>query len=119
MPRYFRKSPLVQGISFPVNIITKLTSVCKGDRNVLQKLFFASGVLLANFNFSSPRIPKIASILYFWVFVVKEKLKLSQNYLLGFHARFGFILFRQRKIKNHLKFSARCDIMFIRYGFTL
>ena len=48
---------------------------------------------MANFNFSSPRIPKIASLLYFWVFVVKEKLKLSQNYLLDLRIRFDFIKF--------------------------
>ena len=85
------------------------------NRKDLQFKFFASGVFLANFNFSFPKIPKIASLLYFWVFVVKEKLKLSPKYLLGLLARFGFVLFVKEKIKNHLKSAARCVNARIRF----
>ena len=42
-----------------------------------------------------PRIPKIAPLLYFWVFVVKDK------------------------IENSVKSTARCDNVLVRFGFAL
>ena len=66
--------------------------ICKGEIGNLQYLFFAVCVFLINFNFSSPRIPKIATLLYFWVFVVKVK------------------------IENSIKSTARCVHMPVRYA---
>jgi len=68
-----------------------------GKWNVLQFKFCASGVFWANLNFSSPRVPKGASLLFFWVHVVKEKFKLSPKYLLGVSSRFDFIFIRRGK----------------------
>ncbi|MCR5504253.1 MAG: hypothetical protein K6E94_01570, partial [Elusimicrobiaceae bacterium] len=64
--------------------------------------FFTSGVFLANFNFSFPRVPRVASLPFFLVHVVKEKLKLSQKYLLGLRAR-GVALFLC--VKEKIKIS--------------
>ena len=65
----------------------------------LQKLFLAVCVFLINFNFSFPRIPKIAALIYFWVFVVKVKIEISLKIL----DRFWFLVWfyfnrRQGKI---------------------
>ena len=84
-------------------------------RNVLQFKFFASGVFWANLNFSFPRVPRVASLPFFLVLVVKEKFKLSPKYLLSFRARFGFILFHRRENQNHLKSAARCTNVLVRY----
>ena len=62
------------------------------EKGNLQFVFIAGGVFLVNFDFSFPRIPKIASLLYFWVFVVKKK------------------------IKNSIKSAARCDKGGLRFG---
>ena len=41
-----------------------------------QLMFFAGKVFLVNFSFSFPRIPRVASLPFFWVFVVKDKTKI-------------------------------------------
>ncbi len=56
-------------------------------------MLFASGVFWANLNFSSPRVPRVATLPYFFVLVVKENLKLSPKYLPGVCAR-GAALFK-------------------------
>ena len=71
------------------------------ERGSLQLLFFAVGVFLINFNFSFPRIPKIASLLYFWVFVVKAKIEIFSKILDRFCSSY-FSLFICRKIKTKI-----------------
>ena len=104
----------------PDTNVSNIWAKCQGVRGKLQLLFFASGVLLANFNFSFPRIPKIASLLYFWVFVVKEKVKIISKLLARFAYKVWFYFtYCQIKIKNHLKSASQRDSILARYGFKL
>ncbi len=50
----------------------------------LQLLFFASGVFPVNFSFSFPNVPRVASLPFFYVHVVKEKTKISSEILAKF-----------------------------------
>ena len=80
--------------------------------NLFRFYLIAVCVFLINFNFSFPRIPKIATLLYFWVFVVKVKIEISLKILDRYSARFEFIkskiilnLLRSAKKRSHAAVS--------------
>ncbi len=81
-------------------------------------MFFAGKVFLVNFSFSFPRIPRVASLPFFWVFVVKEKTKISLKilaeilytvwlYLLRGACTFSFALVWVFVVKDKTKISLK------------
>ena len=82
-------------------------------------------VYLNNFQFflrvelPFPRIPKIATLLYFWVFVVKVKIEnsiKSTARCVSVHIRYGFTLLGcQSKNQNFLKNTCRIFMLIIQY----
>ena len=53
-------------------------------KEVWSLYFFAVGVFLVNFNFSFPRVPRVATLPFFLVLVVTEKIKISSKILARF-----------------------------------
>ena len=49
------------------------------DRNVLGLSFFTGKVFLVNFDFSAPKVPRVASLPFFAVLFVTEKIKISSK----------------------------------------
>ena len=46
---------------------------------------------MVNFDFSTPKVPRVASLPFFFVLVVVVKIKISSKILAGYCSRFGFI----------------------------
>ena len=62
----------------------------------LHYLLLTVTVFLVNFSFSSPRVPRVATLPFFLVLVVKEKFKFPQKYLTVYCLRFD----RIKKLKT-------------------
>ena len=54
--------------------------------------FFAGQFFLVNFSFSFPKVPRVATLPFFLVLVVKDKTKISSKILAGFSFPIGTLL---------------------------